>query len=135
MGCEYSDLEVAVKAVGWASFLNAGQVCTSAERVYVQKDIYKPFLERLKAFTENLEVGDGMKASTDIGPMIGASYREKVESHVKDAVKRGAKLLAGGRKLEGPGFFFQPTVLADVDHSMTVMRRLVGLPRDAIQEL
>jgi acyl-CoA reductase-like NAD-dependent aldehyde dehydrogenase len=120
--CEDSDLDVAVRAVAWASFLNTGQVCTSAERVYVQKDIYKPFLERLKAFTEGLEVGDGMRPTTDVGPMIGASYRKKVEEHVKDAVKRGAKVLAGGKKPEGKGFFFQPTVLADVDHSMTVMR-------------
>lgn len=122
--CEDSDLDIAVKAVAWASFLNTGQVCTSAERVYVQKDIYKPFLEKLKAFTENLVVGDGMDARTDVGPMIGGPYRQKVEDHVKDAVKRGAKLLAGGRRpTDRPkGFFYQPTVLADVDHKMTVMK-------------
>ena len=120
--CEDSDLDIAVKAVAWASFLNAGQVCTSAERVYVQKDIYKPFLERLQAFTEGLVVGDGMQPDTDVGPMIGAPYREKVERHVKDALKRGAKLVAGGKKPDRPGWFFEPTVLADVDHGMTVMR-------------
>jgi betaine-aldehyde dehydrogenase len=120
--CEDSDLDISVKAVAWASFLNTGQVCTSAERVYVQKDIYKPFIERLKAFTETLVLGDGMKPETDIGPMIGKAYREKVDSHVKDAVKRGAKLLAGGKKPAAPGWFYEPTVLADVDHSMTVMR-------------
>jgi betaine-aldehyde dehydrogenase len=122
--CEDSDLDVAVKAVAWASFLNSGQVCTSAERVYVQKDIYKPFLEKLKAFTESLVVGDGMDPRTDVGPMIGAPYRQKVEDHVKDAVKRGAKVLAGGHKPtdRSKGYFYQPTVLADVDHKMTVMR-------------
>jgi betaine-aldehyde dehydrogenase len=122
--CEDSDLDVAVKAVAWASFLNAGQVCTSAERVYVQKEVYKPFLERLKGFTESLRVGDGFDASTDIGPMIGAPYRAKVEAHVQDAVKKGAKLLAGGRKPKHlkQGYFYEPTVLADVDHRMSVMR-------------
>ena len=122
--CEDSDLDVAVKAVAWASFLNTGQVCTSAERVYVQKDVYKPFLERLKAFTESLRVGDGFDPSTDVGPMIGGSYREKVEAHVQDALRRGAKLVAGGKRPAGlkKGFFYEPTVLADVDHKMTVMR-------------
>jgi len=122
--CEDSDLDIAVKAVAWASFLNTGQVCTSAERVYVQKDIYKPFLERLKAFTESLVVGDGMDSRTDVGPMIGAPYRQKVEDHVKDALKRGAKLVAGGHRPQNlpKGYFFSPTVLSDVDHKMTVMR-------------
>jgi len=122
--CEDSDLDVAARAVAWASFLNAGQVCTSAERVYVQKGIYKPFLEKLASFTESLRVGDGMEASTDVGPMIGAAYRAKVEGHVADALKRGAKLLAGGRQPAGlkRGFFYAPTVLGGVDHTMTVMR-------------
>jgi betaine-aldehyde dehydrogenase len=120
--CEDSDLDIAARAVAWASFLNTGQVCTSAERVYVQKDVYRPFVERLKTFTETLVVGDGMKADTDVGPMIGKDYREKVDSHVKDAVRRGAKLVSGGKKRSAPGWFYEPTVLADVDHSMTVMR-------------
>ncbi len=122
--CEDSDLDVAVKAVAWASFLNTGQVCTSAERVYVQKDIYKPFLERLADFTRSLRLGDGFDPATDVGPMIGGVYREKVEEHVRDALKRGAKLLAGGKRPKDRprGFFYEPTVLADVDHKMTVMR-------------
>lgn len=122
--CEDSDMDVAVKAVAWAAFLNTGQVCTSAERVYVHKDIYKPFLERLKGFTESLVIGDGFDASTDVGPMIGAPYRAKVEQHVQDAVKKGAKLLAGGKRPKQlkQGYFYEPTILADVDQRMTVMR-------------
>ena len=122
--CEDSDLDIAVRAVAWASFLNTGQVCTSAERVYVQKDIYKPFLERLTAFTEGLIVGDGFSENTDVGPMIGAPYRAKVEEHVQDAIRRGARLLAGGKRPASHkhGFFYEPTVLADVDHKMSVMR-------------
>ena len=122
--CEDSDLDVAVKAVAWASFLNCGQVCTSTERVYVQKDIYGPFLERLKAFTETLVVGDGFAEGTDVGPMIGGAYRQKVEDQVRDALKRGAKLLTGGKRPEHlrQGFFYSPTVLADVDHKMSVMK-------------
>jgi acyl-CoA reductase-like NAD-dependent aldehyde dehydrogenase len=122
--CEDSDLDVAVKAVAWASFLNTGQVCTSAERVYVQKDVFKPFVDRLKAFTEGLQVGDGFDPSTDVGPMIGGQYRAKVEGHVQDALKRGAKLVAGGKRPKHlkTGYFYEPTVLIDVDHKMSVMR-------------
>jgi betaine-aldehyde dehydrogenase len=122
--CEDSDLDVAVKAVAWASFLNTGQVCTSAERIYVQKDIYKPFLERLRGFVDELKVGDGFDDKTDVGPMIGAPYRAKVEDHVAQALKSGAKLVAGGKRPKHlkNGWFYEPTVLADVNHKMTVMR-------------
>jgi betaine-aldehyde dehydrogenase len=122
--CEDSDLTVAVKAVAWAAFLNTGQVCTSTERVYVHRSIYREFLDRLKAFTESLRIGDGMDPNTDVGPLIGSSYRDKVEDHLADALKRGAKLVCGGRrpaKLR-KGFFYEPTVLSGVDHDMKVMR-------------
>ncbi len=122
--CEDADLDVAAKAVAWASFLNAGQVCTSAERVYVHESVAKPFTDRLVGFTKSLRVGPGMNPETDVGPMIGASYRRKVDAHVQEAVRRGAKLLAGGRKPShlSKGYFYEPTVLANVEHSMSVMR-------------
>jgi len=122
--CEDSDLEVAVRAVAWAAFLNAGQVCTSTERVYVHRSIYESFLDRLKAFTESLRVGDGMDPKTDVGPLIGAQVREKVEEHVTQALRLGAKLVCGGRRPARlkKGFFYEPTVLAGADHRMKVMR-------------
>ncbi|MBI4052052.1 MAG: aldehyde dehydrogenase, partial [Elusimicrobia bacterium] len=92
--CEDSDLEIASRAVAWAAFLNAGQVCTSAERIYVAESIVKKFTERLVDFTKNLRLGPGLDPQTDIGPMIGSQYRQKVESHVQEAVKKGARLLA-----------------------------------------
>ena len=117
-------MDIAVKAVAWASFLNSGQVCTSAERIYVHKDIYRPFLERLKTFAEGLHLGEGMSPVTDVGPMIGEPYRRKVERQVHEALQQGAKLVAGGRKPPQfkRGFFFEPTVLSDVNHQMAVMR-------------
>jgi betaine-aldehyde dehydrogenase len=120
--CEDSDLDVAVKAVAWAAFLNTGQVCTSSERIYVHESISKKFTERLVDFTKSLKVGPGMDPKTDIGPMVRGEYRHKVEAHVKDAVKRGAKLLTGGKIPNGKGFFFEPTVLSGVKQDMTVMR-------------
>lgn len=122
--CEDSDLEVAVKAVAWAAFLNTGQVCTSTERVYVHRVIYREFLERLKTFTQGLVLGDGMDPRTDVGPLIDASGRRKVEAQVAQALQRGARLVCGGRRPPGrrKGFFYEPTVLAGVDHKMAVMR-------------
>ncbi|MBI4056797.1 MAG: aldehyde dehydrogenase [Elusimicrobia bacterium] len=122
--CEDSDLDVAAKAVAWASFLNTGQVCTSAERIYVAEPIAKEFIGKIVSFTKSLKVGSGMDPETDIGPMIGEPYRKKVEAHVQEAVKRGAKILAGGRKPPhlSKGFFYEPTVLTGVDHDMTVMK-------------
>ncbi|MDD5628414.1 MAG: aldehyde dehydrogenase family protein [Elusimicrobia bacterium] len=122
--CEDSDLATAVKAVAWAAFLNTGQVCTSTERVYVHRSIHREFLERLEAFTKSLRVGDGMDPGTDVGPLIDAAGRKKAEAHVAQALRRGAKLVCGGRRPPGlkKGFFYEPTVLSGVDHGMAVMR-------------
>lgn len=122
--CEDADLDVAVRAVAWAAFLNAGQVCTSAERIYVHKSIHNSFLERLRAFAGSLKVGNGMHPATDVGPLMGEDYRRKVEEHVAQALDRGAKLITGGRRPVQlkRGFFYEPTVLAGVNHGMKVMR-------------
>jgi len=122
--CEDSDLKVAVAAVAWAAFLNAGQVCTSAERVYVHRSVYREFLERLRAFTQSLKLGDGMDPATDIGPLIGPGYRRQVETHVAEALRRGARVVCGGRRPRGlgKGYFYEPTVLSGVHHGMRVMR-------------
>ncbi|HVA66751.1 MAG TPA: aldehyde dehydrogenase family protein [Elusimicrobiota bacterium] len=122
--CEDSDLEVAAKAVAWAAFLNAGQVCTSTERVYVHCGVHEKFLERLSGFCRTLVVGDGFDPKTDVGPMMGDSYRRKAENHVAEAIKRGAQVLCGGQRPAAPrrGYFYEPTVLSGVDHSMAVMR-------------
>lgn len=122
--CEDSDVEVAAKAVAWAAFLNAGQVCTSSERIYVQRAVADRFLEALVNFTGTLRIGPGIEHSTDIGPLARDHYRRKVEEHVDEAVKMGAVVLAGGRCPAGfqKGFYYEPTVLINVTHSMKVMR-------------
>ena len=121
---EDADLDVAVPGVAWAALLNAGQVCTSTERVYVHESIVRPFTDRLVDFVRSLRLGDGMLPTTDIGPLIGDKYRAKVEEQVEEARAKGARVLTGGRRppeLER-GFFYEPTVLADVDHSYRIMR-------------
>lgn len=118
------DLEVAVRALAYAGLINAGQVCTSTERVYVPNERYGLFSDELADFVAGLRLGNGLEGGTDIGPMIRERFRRKVEVQIEEAVRDGAKLLTGGKRppqLER-GFFYQPTVLIDVDHSMTIMR-------------
>ena len=121
---EDADLEIAVPGVAWAALLNTGQVCTSTERVYVHESIAPRFIERIVEYARGLRLGPGLNPETDVGPMIGAPYRAKVEAHVEDARARGARVLTGGQRptSQPRGFFYEPTVLTGVDHSMRIMR-------------
>jgi len=118
------DLDTAVRALAYSGLLNAGQVCTSTERVYVARDRYPAFSEALAEFVGGLRLGNGLESTTDVGPMLREHFREKVEAHVRQAVGAGARLLVGGERPKefDRGFFYRPTVLADVNHSMAVMR-------------
>jgi acyl-CoA reductase-like NAD-dependent aldehyde dehydrogenase len=120
---EDADLDVASSAAVWGAFMNAGQTCLSVERCYVHESIYEEFLESCVKKTARLRLGRGSEATTDVGPMIHERQRRIVEEHVKDALAGGARLLAGGRTQPEMGAnFFAPTILADVNHSMTIMR-------------
>ncbi|HEY6582888.1 MAG TPA: aldehyde dehydrogenase family protein, partial [Rubrobacter sp.] len=120
--CDDVDIEIAAQGAVWAACLNAGQVCTSSERFYVMSKVAEDFVEASRSFVETLNVGDPMDRSTDIGPMINAPGREKVERHVGEALEKGAKLVVGGERYGERGFFYEPTVLTGITPSMTVMR-------------
>jgi acyl-CoA reductase-like NAD-dependent aldehyde dehydrogenase len=118
-----ADLEVATSGALWGAFMNAGQTCLSVERCYVHRSLYDKFLAAVAEKTGKLRVGNGMDSATDIGPMIHEQQLRIVEAHVADALAQGARLLAGGRRLLELGpHFYAPTVLADVTHSMQIMR-------------
>jgi len=114
---------VATSAALWGAFMNAGQTCLSVERCYVHGNLYEKFLAAVVEKTRKLRVGNGLDPETDIGPMIHEQQLRVVEAHVADAIARGARLLAGGRRLPelGPNFY-APTVLAGVTHEMLIMR-------------
>ncbi len=120
---EDADLDVAVPGVAWAALLNAGQVCTSTERVYVHESIAPNFIERIAAYAKNLHLGPGLDPDTDMGPLIGDRYREKVEAQVAAAREQGASILTGGRRPPQfeRGYFYEPTVLTNVNHAMSIM--------------
>jgi betaine-aldehyde dehydrogenase len=119
---EDADLDVAVPGAAWARFLNAGQVCTSAKRIYVVQPIAGAFVERFVAHAGTLELGHGLDPDTDMGPLISAAALARVEDQVARAVTQGAQVLAGGvrRPDAGPGHFHAPTVLTGVrpDHAV-----------------
>jgi succinate-semialdehyde dehydrogenase/glutarate-semialdehyde dehydrogenase len=120
---EDADIDVASSAAVWGAFMNAGQTCLSVERCYVHQSIYEKFLDACVGKANKLRVGCGTDANVDVGPMIHERQLRTAQEHVQDAISRGARLLAGGKPLPelGPNFF-APTILADVTHSMTVMR-------------
>jgi acyl-CoA reductase-like NAD-dependent aldehyde dehydrogenase len=120
--CRDADVDQAARGIVWGAFVNAGQTCVSVERVYVEAPVADAFVARVVEETNRLRVGDPSSSEVDMGPLTLARQRAIVEEHVADAVARGARVLAGGRRPEGPGFFYPPTVLVDVDHSMRVMR-------------
>ncbi len=99
------------RALAWASFVGAGQTCVAVKRVYVIGDA-RPWAEALASMARNLRVGDPAASEVDVGPMISTSARDRFHAAIEAAVGAGARLLAGGRPVDGPGSFYPPTVLA-----------------------
>ncbi|WP_208249333.1 NAD-dependent succinate-semialdehyde dehydrogenase [Rhizobium sp. T1470] len=117
-----ADLDAAVEGALASKYRNAGQTCVCANRLYVQSGVYDAFAAKLSAKVETMAVGDGFKAGVTIGPLIDEQGLAKVESHVADAVSKGASILTGGKRVEGAGTFFTPTVLTGVTREMKVAR-------------
>jgi succinate-semialdehyde dehydrogenase/glutarate-semialdehyde dehydrogenase len=118
-----ADVDVASSAAVWGAFVNAGQACLSVERCYVHRSLYESFANACAAKTKQLRIGNGLDAHTDVGPMIQERQVRIVEAHVEDAKARGARVLAGGKRLPELGAnFYAPTVLAGVTQDMRIMR-------------
>ncbi len=120
--CADANIDRAANAAAFYSMNNAGQVCISVERVYVEEPVYDEFVAKVKANVEGLRQGVPTAPGTvDVGAVIFPPQIEIVDDHVRDAVEKGAKVLTGGHRRSGEGRFFEPTVLVDVDHSMKCM--------------
>ena len=118
-----ADVDVASSAAVWGAFVNAGQACLSVERCYVHEKLYARFVDACAEKARKLRVGNGMDPATEVGPMISEQQVRVVESHIADARAQGARVLGSGARMRELGpTFFAPTVLADVDHNMRVMR-------------
>ena len=119
---EDADLDAAVEGLMRAKFRNGGQACVSPNRIYVHESVYEIFSQKLAQRVGALRVGPAIRADSQIGPMINARAVDKIERHVQDAITRGAKLLAGGKRLRndianGPNYY-APTVLGDASPDM-----------------
>ncbi len=116
------DLDKAVQETIIAKFRNTGQSCIAANRIYVQKTIYKEFLNRFARAVEKLKVGPGLNPGMDIGPLINQNALDGAIAQIEDAVKRGGRVIAGGERLnELPGFFLKPTVIEGISDDAICM--------------
>jgi len=113
-----ADLDKAVEGLVACKYRNTGQACISANRVYVQAGVYDAFAERLAKHVSNLRVGDGFDEGVVQGPLIDSDALEKVEAHVADAIRGGARVMAGGVRHSLGGLFYTPTVLSEVSPKM-----------------
>ena len=117
-----ADLELAVKAIVDSRVINTGQVCNCAERVYVQKGIYDRFVNRLGEAMKAVQFGDpAQRNDIAMGPLINAAALQRVEDKVAHAVAEGARVVLGGEKVAGKGYFYPPTLLLDVKQEMAIM--------------
>jgi succinate-semialdehyde dehydrogenase/glutarate-semialdehyde dehydrogenase len=115
-----ADIDAAVDGAIASKYRNAGQTCVCANRIYVQDKIYDAFAEKFAAKVKNLKVGDGSAEGTQIGPLINPDAIEKVQDHIKDAMDKGAKVIAGGKPHSLGQTFFEPTVMTGVTSKMKV---------------
>ncbi len=121
------DLEAAIRAAVRRSFRNMGQICIAINRIYVDQGIYDDFVQRFVDSTRELVIGNGLtKVPCDLGPMTSREGLNKAKRHIADALEKGATIAHGGQQPEGEefrkGFFFEPTILTNVNHDMLVMR-------------
>jgi succinate-semialdehyde dehydrogenase/glutarate-semialdehyde dehydrogenase len=125
---EDADLNAAVEGVMITKFRNSGQSCIASNRIYVQRSIYTKFLEKFVEQTRALKTGDGFEEGVLVGPVINEEGLDKALEHIHDAVKRGARLMCGGKRMERKGFFLEPTILADVPADAACMHEETFAP-------
>lgn len=120
--CDDADVEKATNGAIKGRFINCGQSCIASKRFYVVKNVAKEFIEKFVQKAEKLRVGDPMSEDTDLGPLVNKGGLERIEELVDDAVKKGAKVLTGGKRLEGKGYFYSPTILDNITPDMRISR-------------
>jgi succinate-semialdehyde dehydrogenase/glutarate-semialdehyde dehydrogenase len=122
LACADCDIERTAHAIVFGGFVNSGQACIAVERVYAHEAIHDKLLGRVRELTEKLRQGDPRAEQVDVGAITFPKQIEIAEKHIEDAVQKGAHVVTGGKRRPGPGQFFEPTVLAGCNHTMTVMK-------------
>ena len=123
-------LDETVEHVYNSRIINSGQVCNAAERIYVQEGIADKFIEKIIARFQKATYGPGLGGDFDLGPMVNKAQQEHVDELVQSAIKEGAKVRCGGKKatVDGKGFYYEPTVVTDCTHDMTIMKEEIFGP-------
>ncbi len=132
--CEDVNVEKAAASVADGAFYNAGQSCCAVERIYVHAAIYKEFLEQVTNFVNKMQVGDPLAKDTYLGPLTRKEQIAFLQNQVDDALSKGARILVKQENIPEKGWFYPPTVLVDVDHTMLIMQEesfgpIVGIQR------
>jgi acyl-CoA reductase-like NAD-dependent aldehyde dehydrogenase len=127
-----ADLDLAVDGIVWSAFGTAGQRCTAASRVIVHRGAYDALQRKLVDRAEKMKIGAPWEDDTDIGPVINESAVEKIHLYTQIGRDEGAKLLTGGERLEGHGFYYRPTVFADVEPQMRIAQEEIFGPTTAL---
>ncbi|MGQ9908380.1 MAG: aldehyde dehydrogenase family protein [Candidatus Flexifilum sp.] len=123
-----ANLELAVKAITWSAYGTTGQRCTATSRLIVHRGIKERLIEALHEKAQALRIGDGLQEGVEVGPLINARALEKIERYVAIGRDEGARLIVGGARAEGPGFFYQPTLFVDVSPEMRIAREEIFGP-------
>jgi acyl-CoA reductase-like NAD-dependent aldehyde dehydrogenase len=128
-----ADLEKLVESLKFAGYTNTGQDCTASCRVVAGPKIYDDLLSALVPAVESIVVGPIMDESVEMGPLVSSGQRESVAGFVERAAESGGKVLTGGERIEGPGFYYKPTVVADVDQKSEIVQQEVFGPVVSVQ--
>ena len=132
---DIKDIQAVASAAVEGAVYNNGQSCCAVERIYVHENIHDKFVDAYVRELKKLKPGDPMNSSTDVGPLSRKEQLQFLEVQVKDAVAKGATLLAGGKKVDGKGYFFEPAVLTNVHHNMSIMKEESFGPVVGIQKV
>ncbi len=123
-----ADLEKAISGAAAAIFSNAGQVCVAGSRLYIEEPVYEEVLEGVAQIARNLKVGPGMEPETEMGPLISEQHLQHVWQMIESGRSEGARIVAGGNRINKKGYFLEPTVLADTTHTMRVVQEEIFGP-------
>ncbi|MFL5930136.1 MAG: aldehyde dehydrogenase family protein [Gaiellaceae bacterium] len=127
-----ADLDLAVDGIVWSAFGTAGQRCTAASRVIVHEGVYAQLQSKLVERAERMKIGDPWEDDTEIGPVINEAAVDKIHSYTEIGKDEGATLLTGGERVEGNGFYYRPTVFADVEPQMRIAQEEIFGPTTAL---
>jgi phenylacetaldehyde dehydrogenase len=136
-----ANLETAIPGSAMAIFFNQGELCAAGSRLFAHKSVFDKVVEGVADFTKTFHIGPGLDPQTNMGPLVSKEQQERVCGYLDSGARDGAKALVGGKKIDGPGYFVEPTVLVDVKPSMKVVREeifgpvVTAIPFDELDEV